>query len=97
MTGTTSKIQRYNEPLLFRKLFKRFKKILRQADKLIMIGYECKDNGINEIIKEDFDYQHKPSFIVDKYAGDMVVEFGKEIKAVLHKTDIDLINPDLFM
>lgn len=97
LTGTTSKIQRYNEPLLFRKLFKRFKKILRQADKLIMIGYECKDNGINEIIKEDFDYQHKPSFIVDKYAGDMVVEFGKEIKAVLHKTDIDLINPDLFM
>ncbi len=51
-----------------------------------MIGYECKDNGINEIIKEYFDYQHKPSFIVDKYAGDMVVEFGKEIKAVLHKT-----------
>ena len=51
-----------------------------------MIGYECKDNGINEIIKEDFDYQHKPSFIGIKYAGDMVVEFGKEIKAVLHKT-----------
>lgn len=97
LTGTTSKIQRYNEPLLFRKLFKRFKKNLRQADKLIMIGYGCKDNGINEIIKEYFDYQHKPSFIVDKYAGDMVVEFGKEIKAVLHKTDIDLINPDLFM
>ena len=62
-----------------------------------MIGYGCKDNGINEIIKEYFDYQHKPSFIVDKYAGDMVVEFGKEIKVVLHKTDIDLINPDLFM
>lgn len=97
LTGTTSKIQRYNEPLLFRKLFKRFKKNLRQADKLIMIGYGCKDNGINEIIKEYFDYQHKPSFIVDKYAGDMVVEFGKEIKAVLHKTDIDLINPDLFI
>ena len=97
MTGTTSKIQRYNEPLLFRKLFKRFKKILRQADKLIMIGYECKDNGINEIIKEDFDYQHKPSFIVDKYAGDMVVEFGKEINAVLLKTDIDLINSSLFI
>ena len=66
--------------------FKRFKKILRQADKLIMIGYGCKDNGINEIIKEDFGYQHKPSFIVDKYAEDMVVEFGKEIKTVLHKT-----------
>ena len=96
LTGTTSKIQRYNEPLLFRKLFKRFKKNLRQADKLIIIGYGCKDEGINEMIKEYFDYQHKPSFIVDKYAGDMVVEFGKEINAVLHKTDIDLINSALF-
>ena len=57
-----------------------------------MIGYGCKDNGINEIIKEDFDYQHKPSFIVDKYAGDMVVEFGKEIKAVLHKTILVFVN-----
>lgn len=38
LTGTTSKIQRYNEPLLFRKLFKRFKKNLRQADKLIYSG-----------------------------------------------------------
>lgn len=97
LTGTTSKIQRYNEPLLFRKLFKRFKKNLRQADKLIIIGYGCKDKGINEIMKEYFDYQHKPSFIVDKYAGDMVVEFGEEIKAVLHKTDIDSINPNLFI
>lgn len=97
LTGTTSKIQRYNEPLLFRKLFKRFKKNLRQADKLIIIGYGCKDKGINEIIKEYFDYQHKPSFIVGKYAGDMVVEFGEEIKAVLHKTDIDSINPNLFI
>ena len=57
-----------------------------------MIGYECKDNGINEIIKEYFNYQHKPSFIVDKYAGDMVVEFGKEIKAVLHKTILAFAN-----
>lgn len=97
LTGTTSKIQRYNEPLLFRKLFKKFKKNLRQADKLIIIGYGCKDEGINEIIKEYFDYQHKPSFIVDKYAGDMVVEFGKEINAVLLKTDIDLINSSLFI
>ena len=96
LTGTTFKEQRYNEPLLFKKLFKRFKKNLRQADKLIIIGYGCKDKGINEIIKKYFDYQHKPSFIVDKYAKDMVVEFGKEINAVLYKTDIDLINSGLF-
>ena len=97
LTGTTSKIQRYNEPLLFKKLFKRFKKNLRQADKLIIIGYGCKDEGINEIIKEYFDYNHKPSFIVDKYAGEGVVEFGKSINAVLHKIDIDSIYSGLFL
>lgn len=97
LTGTTSKIQRYNEPLLFKKLFKRFKKNLRQADKLIIIGYGCKDEGINEIIKECFDYNHKPSFIVDKYAGEGVVEFGKSINAVLHKIDIDSIYSGLFI
>lgn len=77
LTGTTSKIQRYNEPLFFKKLFKRFKKNLEVAEKLIIIGYGCKDVRINDIIKECFDYQHKQSFIVDKYAGDMVAQFGK--------------------
>ena len=90
-------MQRYNEPLLFRKLFKRFKKNLRQADKLIIIGYGCKDKGINDIIKEHFDYQHKSSFIVDKYAGNMVIEFGKEINATLHRTDINSIESSLFI
>jgi len=52
LTGTTSKIQRYNEPLLFRKLFKKFKNNLRNAEKLIIIGYGCKDAGINEIIQD---------------------------------------------
>lgn len=63
---------------------------------MIIIGYGCKDEGINEIIKEYFDYQNKPSFIVDKYAGDMVINFGKDINATLHKIDIDSINANLF-
>ena len=96
LIGTTSKIQRYNEPLLFRKLFKRFKKNLKQADKLIIIGYGCKDEGINEIIKEYFDFHNKPSFIIDKYAGDKVVKFGNDINAVLHKIDIESVNANLF-
>lgn len=97
LTGTTSKIQRYNEPLLFKKLFKRFKKNLRDAEQLIIIGYGCKDKEINEIIKENFDYQNKSSFIIDKYAGNQVVEFGKEINAVIHMTDLDSINSKLFI
>lgn len=32
LTGTTSKIEKYNNPLLFKKLFKRFRKNLRNAE-----------------------------------------------------------------
>ena len=96
LTGTTSKIQRYNEPLLFRKLFKKFKRNLQNAEKLIIIGYGCKDKGINEMITEYFDYANKPVFIIDKYAGNTVVEFGKSVKAQICKIDVNEISADMF-
>ena len=98
LTGTTSKIQRYNEPLLFKKLFKRFKNNLQNAEKLIIIGYGCKDAGINDIIKEFFDYKNKPSFIIDAYAdeGSDVYSFKNEISAKLHQVEIDKITEKLF-
>ena len=97
LTGTTSKIQRYNEPLLFKKLFKKFKNNLHKADMLIIIGYGCKDKGINEMIKDYFDYQNKPIFIIDKYAGESVEKFKDNVHAKLHKVDIDNISPSLFI
>lgn len=96
LTGTTSKIQRYNEPLLFRKLFKKFKNNLHKADMLIIIGYGCKDAGINEMIEEHFDFHNKPVFIVDKYAGEGVEKFKNIVHAQLHRIDIDKIDPSLF-
>ncbi len=98
LTGTTSKIQRYNEPLLFRKLFKKFRKNLRNAEKLIIIGYGCKDEGINKIIKENFDYEHKKVFIIDAYAREdsQVYKFMDEIHAKLLKVQINDINKKLF-
>lgn len=98
LTGTTSKIQRYNEPLLFRKLFKKFRKNLREAEKLIIIGYGCKDKGINEMIIENFDFSHKQSFIIDAYAkdGSQVDLFKEEIHAKLHRVQIDDIEKSLF-
>ena len=98
LTGTTSKIQRYNEPLLFRKLFKKFRKNLREADKLIIIGYGCKDEGINEMIKENFDYRHKPLFIIDAYTkeGSQVDLFKKELQAKLLRVQINDISKALF-
>ncbi len=97
LTGTTSKIQRYNEPLLFRKLFKKFKNNLHKADILIIIGYGCKDKGINEMIKDYFDYKNKPIFIIDKYAGESVEKFKNNVHAKLYKVDIENINPSLFI
>lgn len=98
LTGTTSKIKRYKEPLLFKKLFKKFRKNLRDAEKLIIIGYGCKDEGINEMIKENFDYKHKKSFIIDAYAkeGSQVYTFKDEIHARLLKIQINNIKKELF-
>lgn len=98
LTGTTSKIQRYKEPLLFKKLFKKFKNNLKNAEKLIIIGYGCKDKGINELIKENFDFKHKPSYIIDAYATEesQVYLFKEEINAKLLKTEINDINENLF-
>ena len=64
---------------------------------LIIIGYGCKDKGINEMIKDYFDYQNKPIFIIDKYAGESVEKFKDNVHAKLHKVDIDNISPSLFI
>lgn len=97
LTGTTSKIERYNNPLLFKKLFKRFRKNLRNAEKLIIIGYGCKDEGINKMILENFDFAHKSTYIFDKYAGDKVRDFGKKLSAkVIDGIEIEDIVPEMF-
>lgn len=77
LTGTTSKIIRYREPLLYKKLFKLFEDNLAKANRLIIIGYGCKDSEINEIIMEKFG-KDKPCYIVDPFAGDTVKNFIKK-------------------
>jgi len=67
LTGITSKIARYKEPLLFGKLFDNFKKNLQNADKLIIIGYGGKDQEINNMILKYFDFENKPSYIIDPF------------------------------
>ena len=34
---------------------------------------------------------------MDKYAGNQVLEFGKDINAVIHKTDLNSTNSNLFI
>lgn len=97
LTGTTSKIKRYDETLLFKKLFKKFRNNLSKANSLIIIGYGCKDKGINEIIKDNFDYKNKPSFIIDKYAGASVETFAQKINAKIIKESIERIDKTWFV
>ena len=97
LTGTTLKIKMYDEALLFKKLFKKFRNNLSKANSLIIIGYGCKDKGINEMIKDNFDYKNKPSFIIDKYAGASVETFAQKINAKIIKESIDRIDKTWFI
>jgi len=91
LTGTTSKIERYTEPLLFKKLFELFKTNLKNAEKLIIIGYGAKDQEINNIIIDHFDFNNKKTFIIDPYAGDVVKEFGVKLNAKIIKKQLENI------
>lgn len=97
LTGTTSKIKRYDETLLFKKLFKKFRNNLSKANSLIIIGYGCKDKGINEMIKDNFDYKNKPSFIIDKYADASVETFAQKINAKIIKESIERLDKTWFV
>lgn len=65
LTGLKYKEKRYNEPLYFDKVFTHFKENLKEAEKLIIIGYGGKDEGINEMVKTCFDFKNKPVYILD--------------------------------
>jgi hypothetical protein len=96
LTGTTSKIERYSEPLLFKELFQRFRDNLKAAEKLIIIGYGGRDSEINKTLLKNFDYRKKPSFIIDPYPGDTVKDLQKQIDAKLLEVQLENINPKEF-
>lgn len=89
LTGTSSKIKRYEEPLLYNKLFDFFKTNLRNADKLIIVGYGAKDSEVNKLIIENFDYKRKKTFIIDPYAGQTVEKFAEELNAQIIKKQLE--------
>jgi hypothetical protein len=76
LTGTTAKIKRYKEPF-YKDLIRIFKQNLKDADKLIIIGYGCKDEKINEYIKEEFDC-NKPCYIINP-PNDSIKAFATEM------------------
>lgn len=88
LTGITSKIARYKDPLLFGKLFDNFKKNLEVADKLIIIGYGGKDQEINKMILKHFDFENKPSYIIDPFPS-------AEIEFLMGKLGASMIEKSL--
>ncbi|MBP5423160.1 MAG: SIR2 family protein [Paludibacteraceae bacterium] len=94
LTGTTSKMKRYKESF-FKGLLERFEKNLQEAEKLIIVGYGCKDQGINDIIYENFNFTKKPSFIVDPFPQTTVNEFGKNIGSKFLKFGVDRLDFNL--
>lgn len=94
LTGTTSKILRYKEPF-YNKLFKRFRKNVNNAEKLIIIGYGCQDKGINDLILNNFDTS-KPSFIVSPNPNEHIRNFAKMINATLLDMGVEKITKNTF-
>ncbi len=91
LTGTTSKIERYSEPLFYKNLFQHFRDNLKDAEKLIIIGYGGKDSEINKMILENFDFKNKPSYIIDPYAGEYIKALQDQIGAKLIEKELDII------
>jgi hypothetical protein len=97
LTGTTSKIERYKEPIFYKKLFEIFRNNLATAEKLIIIGYGCKDSEINKMIIENFDFKNKPVFIIDPFPSEALENFKTIVNATLIKKDLENITPsDIF-
>lgn len=83
LTGTTSKIERYKEPLLYKKLFEFFRNNLKEASKLIIIGYGGKDTEINKMILENFDFKSKEVIIIDPYPALHIKTLQQQLDAKL--------------
>jgi len=94
LTGTTSKIERYKEPLLYKKLFELFRSNLTEARKLIIIGYGGKDTEVNKMILENFDYKTKQVIIIDPFPGLHIKALEQKLNAKLVIKQLDDINMD---
>lgn len=81
LSGTTSKILRYQEPLYYDKVFNNFKINLSNSNKLIIIGYGCGDSKINNMIETNFDFKKYPIILIEPYPTEQTDLFIKKFNA----------------
>lgn len=87
LSGVQTKIKRYNNPLLYKKLFRQFAKCLREADKLIIIGYGCNDRIINEYINKNFNDASKRTYMINPDAFNLVSKLEINIHPIPEVVD----------
>lgn len=92
LTGTTSKIERYKEPLIYKRLFEIFRNNLKESKELLIIGYGGKDSEINKMIIENFDFKSLRSYIIDPYPGDKVKKLKEKLGAKLIEKQLQNIS-----
>ncbi|WP_113663500.1 hypothetical protein [Pedobacter nanyangensis] len=80
LTGTTSKILRYQDPVYYETIFKLFEENLQTSKKLILIGYGCGDSEINNIILNNF---RGEVYAVDPFPNPKTFEFCERTGAVI--------------
>lgn len=94
LTGTTSKIRRYSEPILFKKLFKSFRANLRKSEKIIIIGYGFKDEEINKMLLVNHNSNQSVT-IIDPFPSDVVRENATLLNAkLIEKSVNELLQSD---
>lgn len=91
LSGTTSKILRYKEPWYYEKVFQHFENNLSNSDKLILVGYGCRDVEINNLIGKHFKKENA-LFVVDPYPHEKTLEFCKKFNAQLIQKGIEQLS-----
>jgi len=86
LSGTTSKILRYREPIYYDKVFRSFESNLEASDKLILIGYGCLDEEVNNLIAMHFGTGTKrPIYMVNPYPNEITDRFCENFNVKLIK------------
>ncbi|NGM71684.1 hypothetical protein [Sphingobacterium sp. SGL-16] len=86
LSGTSSKILSYREPIYYDVMFGHFKDNLASCDKFVIIGYGCFDSEINNMIDSHL-REGIPIYVVDPYPSQAVLDFvAKKGAKLIEKT-----------
>ncbi|MEH6309072.1 hypothetical protein RYH73_25700 [Olivibacter sp. CPCC 100613] len=92
LSGTTSKILRYRDPIYYEEIFKAFEANLQASQILVLIGYGCGDSEVNNIILNNF---KGLIYLVDPFPSAKTYEFCDKTGAkLIEKTPENIGLPD---